>query len=74
MKTWYQSKTMWFAIITIAVAAMTQFTTIEGVPESWRNWVLMVVGALNAILRIFSTSQTIEPAAEVKKWSGGKGE
>lgn len=74
MKTWYQSKTVWFAIITIAVAALTQFTTIEGVPDSWRNWVLMVVGALNAILRIFSTSQTIEPASVVKVFKEGGGE
>lgn len=69
MKTWYQSKTVWLGIITILVAALTQFSGIVESPDL-KNGILAVVGLLNVLLRVFSTAQPIEPASEVDRFKG----
>lgn len=69
MKTWYQSKTVWLGIITIIVAALTQFSGIVESPDL-KNGILAVVGLLNVLMRVFSTAQPIEPASEVKRFKG----
>lgn len=65
MKVWWQSKTIWLAVLTIAVAALTQFSGIVESPDV-KNGILAFVGVLNLILRLFSTGVPIEPAAVVK--------
>ena len=45
---WYQSKTLVFSIITIALGALTALQTIN--PET--GWVVIAVGVLNAIIRL----------------------
>jgi glycopeptide antibiotics resistance protein len=69
MKTWWQSKTVWLGIVTILIAALTQFTTlIES--QDVKNAILGVIGLLNVILRVFSTSESIESPSTVRRWEG----
>lgn len=70
MKTWWQSKTIWVAIITILVAGLTQFTDVVAISPEVKNYILGAVGILNLVLRLFSTSVPIEPAAKVKRFNG----
>jgi len=65
MKVWWQSKTIWLAILTILIAALTQFSGIVESPDV-KNGILAFVGVLNLILRLFSTAESIEPADVVK--------
>lgn len=67
MKTWYQSKTVWLGIITIIVAALTQFSGIVESPDL-KNAILAVVGLLNVLLRVFSTAEPIDPTSKVNRY------
>jgi len=72
-KPWYQSKTVWAQLITLAVAIASLFVeplvlTQLGLPpvlaDHYRAWLLMVIAVLNVLLR-FVTSQPLAgtPAA-----------
>lgn len=58
MKNWYESKTIWLGIATVAVAALTQLGELP-IPDSWKPAILGAVGVLNVFLRLFSTAQPI---------------
>lgn len=71
MKNWYQSKTVWFNIITILIAILTQLSTIVE-SQDVKNAILAAVGFGNIILRVFSTSEPIETKAKVKAFIAGE--
>lgn len=52
---WYKSKTLWFNIITFALAvlALTEFNSI--VPAAWTPYILLGNAVGNLILRTFFT-------------------
>lgn len=53
MKKWYQSKTIWLAIITALIGILTAFGT--AYPEA--GWLLTTIGVLNAMLRLGTNSE-----------------
>ena len=59
MKRWYQSKTMWVAILTVILGGLEATGVIDAIPESYQGAALALVGALNAVLRMV-TSEAIE--------------
>ena len=56
-KPWYQSKTVWFNIIT-TVAAILDLANKQA-PASLAPWILFGTGIVNVILRIWFVSQPI---------------
>ncbi len=55
MKNWYQSKTIWFAILTGAVGIVTSFST--QYPDV--GWLVTIGSVINVILRLV-TSEPIQ--------------
>jgi hypothetical protein len=71
-KPWYQSKTVWFNIITttLAILSLTQFGDI--IPPSFAKYVAFLNAAGNVILRIFFTEGAVtgtQSAANMKNAS-----
>lgn len=58
MKKWYQSKTVWFNIVTTIVGVVT---FLQGQPTfaEFAPWLVLVAGIGNLILRIWFTDQPI---------------
>ena len=57
MKPWYASKTLWLAAITIVLGALEAAAGV--VPAEYNGAILAAIGALNMLLRVFSTSKQI---------------
>jgi len=55
MKPWYQSKTLWVAVITGIIGVATVVTGEGMVNEQVAGGILVAVGLLNAILRMITT-------------------
>lgn len=55
-KQWYESKTLWFNILTViaAILAVPEITSL--IPAEWLKYIVAVNALGNIILRIFSTS------------------
>ena len=65
MKKWYESKTLWFAVLTvvIGIASAFGFGDFQLGPENAdlvRAVIIVLVGVINAVLRL-ATTQTIQP-------------
>lgn len=60
MQPWYLSKTVWFNAITTLVAILTLIPQVAGVlPDEYLKYVLLAVGALNVVLRIWFTDNAV---------------
>ena len=59
MKTWYQSKTVWWNIIVgvVAVLALPEFVAI--VPPVWLKYSAFVAAAGNLLLRLYFTTKAV---------------
>ncbi len=56
MKSAFKSKTIWVAVITVVIGAVTALTDL--VPLETQGYVVMVIGALNMLLR-FVTDKAV---------------
>lgn len=56
----YLSKTVWLNVITTLIAVLTLMTEGNLVPPEYVPWILMVVGILNVILRVWFTEEPIK--------------
>lgn len=63
LQPWYTSRTVWFNFLTSLVAILTLVPQVAGVvPDEYVKYILLAVGALNIILRIwFTTSPVTKP-------------
>ncbi len=68
-KCMFLSKTLWVNAITLVVGVLLLVTQQEWLPDHLEPILLMVVGALNMVLR-FLTNQPIEPPAAFRKLQG----
>lgn len=60
MQPWYTSKTVWFNAITSIVAILTLVPQVSGVlPDEFHKYILLAVGALNVVLRIWFTDSPV---------------
>lgn len=60
MQPWYLSKTVIFNAITTLVAILTLIPQVAGVlPDEYLKYVLLAVGALNVVLRIWFTDNAV---------------
>ena len=58
-KSWYQSKTLWFNILALAVAVAISFGYTGELPEEWAVFVPAIVAIINMLLRLV-TNQSIQ--------------
>ena len=54
-KPWYQSKTIWAAVITAVAGVALAFVTEGVVSEQVAGGILIAVGVLNTVLRMITT-------------------
>lgn len=60
MQRWYESKTVWFNFLTSLVAILTLVPQVAGVvPDEYLKYILLAVGVLNIILRIWFTDNPL---------------
>lgn len=59
MKPWYASKTVWFNVITTAVALATELSNAGFPTESILKYYAAVITVGNIILRVFFTEKPI---------------
>lgn len=59
-KTWYQSRTIWVNVISIALEILNLLLTNPIIPAKYAGFFTMAVNILNIFLR-FITKKTIEP-------------
>ena len=56
-KKWYQSKTVWTNILTIAVGIISAIVSQEGlIPPVVLKWMFVSMGVINVILRAITTT------------------
>lgn len=53
MKSWYQSKTMWFSVLLAMLGALEANARI--IPTEWQGYVLIAVAGVSAVLRALTT-------------------
>ena len=60
-KLWYESKIFWLNILTAAVAMLALLADPSSayVPPEAIKWVILAIGVLNVVLRVFFTSEAI---------------
>lgn len=61
MKQFYESKTFWLNAIVTILAVYDQVAPF--IPKEWLPKAAVIVGVLNIILRVFSTSKQIKLSA-----------
>lgn len=69
-KLWYQSKTVWVNLITMAIMVLTLFTAAENsalLPTSIVPWIAIVIAVLNIVLRVWFTESAIVSKSELEK-------
>ena len=64
-KSWYKSRTVWFAVLTVLIGIAGAFGFGEFVPDAStveiiQTVILVVVGGVNIVLRYFFTDKPIE--------------
>lgn len=60
MQPWYTSRTVWFNAITSLVGILTLIPQVAGViPDEYLKYILLAVGALNVVLRIWFTDSPV---------------
>ena len=59
MKAWYESKTLWLNVITALIAVLTLLQDNPVIPPVAQPYILLVVGVLNVVLRVWFTDQPI---------------
>jgi hypothetical protein len=60
MKKWYTSRILWVGILTILIAALMSIVdTLNRGAVTPQDIILLVVGILNTILRVFYTSERL---------------
>ena len=65
MKKWYQSKTVWFNVITTVLALATELSNATGLStESMLKIYAAVISVGNIILRVFFTEKPIDTTGE----------
>jgi hypothetical protein len=62
MKAWFESKTVWFNIITGIIAVLALPTVLQVVPTAWMPAIGIVDSIGNWVLRVYFTSTAIETA------------
>ncbi len=69
-KPWYQSKTIWFNILTtgLAILSLTEFGAI--VPASWAKYIAFIMAAGNVLLRFISDGPVTISAAAARRLNG----
>lgn len=60
-KIWYKSKTLWFAVLTIAAGVGLQLADLHAL-ENVKPYILIGVGAINMALRFVTTQPVIGSA------------
>lgn len=53
MKSWYQSKTLWFSVLLAMLGALEANAQI--IPAAWQGYVLIAVAGVSAVLRALTT-------------------
>lgn len=60
MQLWYTSRTVWLNAITTIIAILTLIPQVAGViPDEYHKYILIAVGALNVVLRIWFTDSPV---------------
>lgn len=60
MQLWYTSRTVWLNAITTIIAILTLIPQVAGViPDEYHKYILIAVGSLNVVLRIWFTDSPV---------------
>jgi len=59
IKNWYESKVVWVNAITTLIAVMSLFADQEMLSGDAKAYVLLAVGVLNVVLRVWFTDTVI---------------
>src|SRR6476646_8112019 len=64
-KPWFASKTLWVNLIIIVLAALVQIQAIPNVPPEVAPWIVVIIGTLNAALRVITSTAITGSAASL---------
>lgn len=64
VKSWYSSKTVIVAIITIVLGVLAMPEVSQLIPQEYLGIILSVVGVLNLILRFLTSQPIVNPPPE----------